>query len=161
MQNFGVHLQSHEERERKFVCDFPGCDKSYLDATGLRVHKVLHSDDTHPFPCTVCSKRFVKKKALTAHMISHSEDTKPFKCPSLRMHEGIQDRERTQRPRPHAFIAAAAVRVRCSRLRRPLWCQVQRHCPPQEARGLPDLQESHPFHQEVRHCEVQEIVLLW
>jgi hypothetical protein len=60
--------------EDAYVCDFPGCDKTYDRQCDLRHHKRCHrSEDDLPCPCHICGKRCPFPKDLRRHMKTHEK----------------------------------------------------------------------------------------
>ncbi|KAI4455349.1 zinc finger protein [Holotrichia oblita] len=70
-----VHVPN---RERKFVCDVAGCNKSFRDKQGKREHMKRHNPDKK-YKCTVCDKAFLTGQHLRRHIICHTGE-KPFDC---------------------------------------------------------------------------------
>lgn len=52
-----------------YICDFPGCGKSFSIPGGLRIHKRAHSGEK-PFKCTEpgCNKAFAESSNLAKHV---------------------------------------------------------------------------------------------
>lgn len=70
----------HEEKCRKnrFNCDY--CSKTFVTASGLRLHIHNHHKSSLPFSCTVCPKGFNKRYELTLHRRKH-ENNMQVGCP--------------------------------------------------------------------------------
>lgn len=105
-QAFNATLISGEdttasEDSGRFVCTYPGCNKSFSTSAILKRHIKEHSGE-RPFACTAegCNKRFARKYDLKVHMRSHTGE-KPYSCTfpgcerkfsrssDLRLHERI------------------------------------------------------------------------
>ncbi len=65
---------------KKYVCDEPGCGKSFSSSTGLKQHKLIHSGE-RPFLCEEegCGKSFRQVGHLRSHIRTHA-DEKPYVC---------------------------------------------------------------------------------
>lgn len=62
--------------EKRFKCDI--CKKEFKWASGLSVHKRLHSG-VKPFKCKICGKSFTRQHHLADHGKVHSGKT-PYNC---------------------------------------------------------------------------------
>jgi len=69
------HLQEKDQPE-SFVCNFPGCQKSFTTLTRLQRHAVVHEG----LACKMCGQRFRKRAKLEKHEAAHNSGEKPFKC---------------------------------------------------------------------------------
>ncbi|KZV60354.1 hypothetical protein PENSPDRAFT_760058 [Peniophora sp. CONT] len=66
--------------EKRYVCDFEGCDKSNAKAARLAEHARSHTGE-RPFACTTCNKSYLRETHLQAHARSHlPASARPFKC---------------------------------------------------------------------------------
>lgn len=63
-------------REKKFVCWFECCEKSFSKKHGLERHLKTHSDDFKPYQCPNCSRVFVEKIQLERHFQVHLKPEK-------------------------------------------------------------------------------------
>ena len=73
-----VHNSVHT-KQKAFVCDVEGCDKSYTGKAGLIKHKnVVHEGSFHE--CLECGKRFGQKSSMTTHYKTVHEEKKNYKC---------------------------------------------------------------------------------
>lgn len=50
-----------------YVCDFPGCGKSFAITGALTIHKRTHNGDK-PFKCTYCDRGFAESSNLSKHV---------------------------------------------------------------------------------------------
>ncbi|XP_017461450.1 PREDICTED: zinc finger protein 695-like [Rhagoletis zephyria] len=71
-------LTSHERRhgQRKHKCD--QCEKSFFEASHLRIHAVVHSQERN-YECETCHAKFTRKKTLRTHMKLH-ENALGYEC---------------------------------------------------------------------------------
>jgi uncharacterized Zn-finger protein len=73
-----VHNSVHT-KQKTFVCDVEGCDKTFTGRAGLVKHKkVVHEGSFHE--CPECGKRFGQKSGMTTHYKTVHEEKKQFKC---------------------------------------------------------------------------------
>ncbi|KAF7234608.1 hypothetical protein EG68_11865 [Paragonimus skrjabini miyazakii] len=100
-RNSGTPTENMAENEtslRRFICDYPGCEKSYGKRSHLTAHYRKHTGERpyvclYPLPArigktlldrifggTVCGQRFSRSDQLTRHRRKH-ENYKPFECP--------------------------------------------------------------------------------
>jgi len=63
------HMATHGER--KYVCPWDGCGKSFLLNNILQRHIVVHTGDKN-FECDKCGKCFGRQKGLARHMDRHN-----------------------------------------------------------------------------------------
>ena len=73
-----VHNSVHT-KQKAFLCDVEGCDKSYTGKPGLIKHKkVVHEGSFHE--CLECGKRFGQKSSMTTHYKTVHEEKRQYKC---------------------------------------------------------------------------------
>ena len=72
--------QEHSEgpRERKFVCSYANCDRSYFGKNGLERHTLDHTGE-RPYSCDKCGATFKQRPAMASHILIHSGE-KPYIC---------------------------------------------------------------------------------
>ncbi|CAG2179549.1 unnamed protein product, partial [Oppiella nova] len=54
--------------ERKYVCDYMSCDKSYTDISHLKRHQLIHSGRVYRCGCDGCSATFTSPQYLDRHV---------------------------------------------------------------------------------------------
>lgn len=106
--------QEHSVTSHLFACDFPECEREFLDPRVMRVHRRSHielNEKSHmcnecnrrfsckkllndhmnvhqgkrPHKCTLCPKDFASKYTLSAHMKTHADRTREFNCSTCDM----------------------------------------------------------------------------
>ncbi|KAH8267342.1 hypothetical protein KR018_011798, partial [Drosophila ironensis] len=63
------HVEGVHKQIKPYACDL--CGKGFKYITGLKDHKLVHTDDC-PFECPVCQRRFKNKARLKIHSDTHS-----------------------------------------------------------------------------------------
>lgn len=74
-----THMERNHSDSAKFVCDYPGCHKSFRVWSALQ----LHMKTEHPrLECKICGRKCVGATGLANHMKIHDESTviKLWKC---------------------------------------------------------------------------------
>lgn len=74
-KNLNRHMQLHST-DKKFMCSYVGCNKSYSRSDHLKRHQISHTDNTKPYNCDYCIVRFSNKDHLKRHIktIHNSEE---------------------------------------------------------------------------------------
>ncbi|GMG40663.1 unnamed protein product [Ambrosiozyma monospora] len=79
----------------KFVCNFPGCGKSFKRRDYLSRHEANHAL-TKPYSCQICDFKFARKDLLEKHKSSKSHNSKLAKFNSNNHHQQQQQQQNQQ-----------------------------------------------------------------
>ena len=80
-------------KEKKFVCDYPGCGHKCYKEYRLKIHQRIHSD-VKPFACDWpgCQFRSAVKLNLKHHMESHTNSGSQYECTVDGCHKTFKSR---------------------------------------------------------------------
>ena len=78
LEEYQKHIKTHENL---FKCEYPGCEKQFLDKLNLKKHYKFHfpSKKIHFCPYPGCNKSFTASYNLTIHYRIHKGD-RPYEC---------------------------------------------------------------------------------
>lgn len=78
--DMGSAAAADEKPKKKWVCDGPNCNKSFIQKTHLDIHRRTHTG-AKPYVCTRegCGLTFSQRGNLKTHMRRHTGE-KPFPC---------------------------------------------------------------------------------
>ena len=78
MEEYKNHVKTHENLLK---CEYPGCEKHFLDQLNLKKHYKFHfpSKKIHFCPYPGCNKSFTASYNLTIHYRIHKGD-RPYEC---------------------------------------------------------------------------------
>ena len=76
--NLKNHLSSIHLNNKPFKCQFPNCNKSYINKSLLNIHYISHTGNRQ-FICRICGKKFIEKSNLRIHLKTHSNQ-RPYIC---------------------------------------------------------------------------------
>ena len=76
------HRKRHTKRtEKKYICDFPGCDVAFDRPSRVEAHKILRHTEERHFECQTCGKAFATNTILKGHIRNmHTNFAEPVVC---------------------------------------------------------------------------------
>ena len=70
--------QNNHGLDRPFLCEYPGCQLTFITKGHLKTHQLNHQD-VKPFQCTICWVSYSQKSRLQIHIRKHL-GIKPYAC---------------------------------------------------------------------------------
>ncbi|XP_050416426.2 uncharacterized protein LOC126830168 [Patella vulgata] len=104
------HMKIHSG-ERDFVCEYPGCNKSFYHCRGLNSHIIVYHarEERNKFSCPTCGKQCLSPSKLEEHMVNHT-GLKPFVCSEENCSKTFATKTGLQR---HLFIHKGVKPFQC------------------------------------------------
>ncbi|CAN0048657.1 unnamed protein product, partial [Sphacelaria rigidula] len=106
-----THMKTHEAR---FFCEFEGCGKGFVLASGLN----LHLREEHPFRCGVCDRRFDREDKMLEHQATHERAgdgglIRPYICLAPGCGKAFTEKRNLNAHRRTAHTEGGRKRFRC------------------------------------------------
>ena len=67
MVNLRKHYKSHTKNEKRYICPYEGCNKSFSAYYSLTSHYRIHTGNM-PFRCEICDKKFFDRANWQYHI---------------------------------------------------------------------------------------------
>jgi len=91
-----VTMARGRNKERRFECGHPGCDRAFYQRSDLRRHQRVHLG-VKPFKCSVCLKEFTQRGSLYRHIKSSHKGVKDHRSLVLLQTEETMPTQAKQR----------------------------------------------------------------